>query len=108
MERADELTSSSAAPAAQAAHEQGAATAPPPPQALPFGHFSLADTGFPFAWFYVDLIVAAIAPAGHPGLEWPPRLAAWKAALARHPAVVKVLEELRPAAEEWLHSRLGQ
>lgn len=35
-----------------------------------------------------------------------PRLAAWRRALWAHPAVQAVFAELKPAAHEWMESKL--
>lgn len=72
------------------------------------GALSLADCGFPAAFHYAELLLPAL---GLGALDYAaagaPRVRAWREALWRDPAVAAVLDELRPAADEWLRSKMG-
>lgn len=68
---------------------------------------TLADCAYPALFLYAQLLFPVL---GLGDLEFKllgmPRVAAWHAALCREAAVVKVLQELQPAAQEWLDSKL--
>lgn len=69
---------------------------------------SLADCGYPGLLLYAQLLFPVLGLGqldfSALGLN---RVAAWHAALCEEPAVVRVLEELSPAAQHWLDSKLN-
>lgn len=69
---------------------------------------SLADCGYPALLLYAQLLfpVLGLGQLDFEGLGLH-RVASWHGALCEEPAVVKVLEELRPAAQAWLDGKLG-
>lgn len=64
---------------------------------------TLADVGYPALLLYAQLLFPVV---GLGALELSPRLARWQAALQAQASVQKVLQELQPAAEQWLESKL--
>jgi glutathione S-transferase len=66
---------------------------------------TLADCGYPACLHYAELIFPAVS-AGEVDYSATPAVAAWRAALLADPAVRAVLDELRPAAQEWLDGKL--
>ncbi|GLI70718.1 hypothetical protein VaNZ11_015742 [Volvox africanus] len=76
-----------------------------PSLALTDSHLTLADCAYPALLLYAELILPAL---GLPPLRYEGRLRLrrWRDALWEQPAVARVLEELRPAAEEWLEGML--
>jgi glutathione S-transferase len=69
---------------------------------------SLADCAYPGLLHYAGLLwpVLGLEQLDFVGMGLP-RVAAWHAALCQEPAVVAVLEELAPAAHQWLDSKLN-
>jgi len=67
---------------------------------------SLADCGYPALLHYADIIFPAVG-LGDLDYSRTPQVAEWRATLRRDPAVIRVLEELAPAAEEWLQRKLA-
>jgi hypothetical protein len=69
---------------------------------------TLADCGYPALLLYAQLLfpVLGLGQLDFEGLGLS-RVAAWHAALCDEPAVVQTLDELRPAAQEWLNSKLS-
>ncbi|GIL60070.1 hypothetical protein Vafri_14732 [Volvox africanus] len=76
-----------------------------PSLALTDTQLTLADCAYPALLLYAELILPAL---GLPPLRYEGRLRLqrWRDALWEQPAVARVLEELRPAAEEWLEGML--
>lgn len=70
---------------------------------------SLADSGYPGLLLYAQMLFPVL---GQGQLDFEalgmPRVASWHAALLQECAVVKVVNELRPAAQAWLDSKLQQ
>jgi hypothetical protein len=68
---------------------------------------SLADCGYPALLHYAQLLFPVL---GLGQLDFEAlglrRVASWHAALCQEPAVMKVLAELQPAAQEWLDTKL--
>lgn len=64
---------------------------------------SLADCGYPALLHYAQLLfpVLGLGDLNFEALGLR-RVAAWHVALCQEPAVMKVLTELQPAAQEWL------
>ncbi|KAL6748785.1 hypothetical protein V8C86DRAFT_3146299 [Haematococcus lacustris] len=81
---------------------------------------TLADCAYPAAFLYADLILPEVlrlsaergqasgfADAAQPAWPgWPPRIQQWQAALAANPHVQAVMTTLRPAAQQWVNSKL--
>lgn len=69
---------------------------------------TLADCGYPGLLLYAQLLFPVLG-LGQLQLEAHglPRVAAWHAALLEEPAVQAVLQELQPAAQHWLDTKLN-
>lgn len=69
---------------------------------------TLADCGYPGLLLYAQLLLPVL---GLGQLDFEalglPRVASWHAALCDEPAVIQVLQELQPAAQEWLDKKLS-
>jgi glutathione S-transferase len=66
---------------------------------------TLADCGYPACLHYAELIFRAVG-VGEVDYSATPAVVAWRAALLADPAVQAVLDELLPAAQEWLDGRM--
>jgi glutathione S-transferase len=65
---------------------------------------TLADCGYPALFAYAELIfpVLGLGQLAYAGL---PRIQQWREVLWQNPSVASVLQELQPAAQEWVDSK---
>jgi glutathione S-transferase len=68
---------------------------------------TLADCGYPALLLYAEMLFPVLG-LGQLDYAGQPRIAQWREVLWRDPSVAAVLQELQPAAQEWIDSKLQQ